>query len=199
MRGYPIKEWKTEGGFISTYLLAHVLGWDFSRYLFMVSKMIKTLAVGIDGKYSAAALAISKHRRIIGGWLFMDEQTINHILIRHGYPPVKDIFSCLDDDVSPLDLISDCCLEDRAFLHVFHRNSVMFSDISIEILPRCQKFDRLLNNLSRNRLKCQISVKRFCRVAIKHRRIEIHTRRVDLSRIQLVMPVRTVAGVKGLF
>lgn len=198
MRGYPIKDWKTEGGFISTYLLAHGLGWDFSRYLFMVSKMIKTLAVGIDGKYSAAALAISKHRRIIGGWLFMDEQTINHILIRHGYPPVKDIFSCLDDDVSPLDMISDCCLEDRAFLHVFHRNSVMFSDISIEILPRCQKFDRLLNKISENRKKCRSFDKKCARVNIRRSRLKIHSKLVGLSRSFNEPSKRSSECLKGI-
>lgn len=198
MRGYPIKEWKTEGGFISTYLLAHVFGWDFSRYLFMVSKMIKTLAVGIDGKYSAAALAISKHRRLIGGWLFMDEQTINHILIRHGYPPVKDIFSCLDDDVSPLDLISDCYLEDRMFLSDYPRSSEIFYDISFEILPRCQKVDRLFNNLSRNRKKCQSFDKKYARVNIRPRRIEIHTKREGLSRSFHEPSKRSSECLKGL-
>jgi len=198
MRGYPIKEWNTDDGFYSTYALAHILGWDFRTYLKFTNAICFKLARSING-YSSAALSISKHRRLIGGWLFVDVPTLNFFLDRFGWPSIEDAFSCLDHGIRPLDYLANTGVEDRIIIEDYRGKSRIFPEISHNILDCRQFSDRLFNKISENRKKCQISVKMFCRVAIKHRRIEIHTKRVDLPRIPIEMPIRTVAGARDCF
>ena len=182
MRGYPIKEWKTEGGFISTYLLAHVLGWDFRYYIRFVGMVVNHLRQGPLGICSPVVYATSRHRKIIGGWLFIDAETLDLLLQRRGWPTTADIFAPLIVGASPLDHLSDGFPEDRVIIDDFHRNSKDFLENIQRILPRCQKFDRLFNKISRNRRRCQSFDKKYARVNIRPRRIEIHTKRVGLSR-----------------
>lgn len=198
MRGYPIKEWKTEDGYYSTYMLAHILGWDFRYYIRFVGMIVDHLRRGPLGICSPVVYATSRHRKIICGWLFIDAETLDLLLQRRGWPTTADIFAPLIVGASPLDHLSVGFPEDRVIIDDFHRKSKDFLENIQRILPRCQKFDRLLNKISENRIKCQISVKRFCRVAIKHRRIEIHTRRVGLPRIFNEWPVRSSVCLKGL-
>lgn len=197
MRGYPIKEWKTTDGFYSTYMLAHILGWDFRYYIRFVGMVVNHLSQGPLGIRSPMVYATSRHRKIIGGWLFVDAETLDLLLQRRGWPTTADIFASLNLGVSPLDHLADIFSEDRVIIDDFHRNSKDFLEYPRCILHRCQKVDRLLNKIRENRKKCQISVKRFCRVAIKHRRIEIHTKRVTSPRIFFNIP-RSSSCISGL-
>lgn len=183
MRGYPIDDWRTEDGFYSTYALAHILGWDFRYYIRFVGMIVNHLMQGPLGIRSPVVYATSRHRKIIGGWLFVDAETIDLLLQRRGWPTTADIFASLNLGVSPLDQLSEVFSEDRIIIDDFHRKSKDFLEYPRCILHRCQKVDRLFNKISGNRKKCQISVKMFCRLAIKHRRIEIHPMRWDLPRI----------------
>ena len=198
MRGYPIREWKTDDAFYSTYALAHIIGWDFRYYIRFVGMVVNHLRQGPLGIRSPVVYATSRHRRLVGGWLFVDAETLDLLLQRRGWPTTADIFASLNDGVSPLDYLSDVFPEDRAFLHDFHQNSKVFLDYSRCILPRCQKVDRLFNNLSRNRKKCQSFDKKYARVNIRRRSLKISVRRVDLPRSFNGWSARSSVCIKGL-
>ena len=184
MRGYPIKEWKTEGGFISTYALAHSLGWDFRTYLKFTNAICSHLARSING-YSAATLSISKHRRLIGGWLFVDVPTLNFFLDRFGWPSVEDIFSCLDEGISPLDYLANTGGEDRIIIEDYREKSRKFGEISHNIFDFSQFSDRFFNNLSRKRRKIHKVSIIFKRVSFRQKRLEISAKRETLPRFSI--------------
>lgn len=198
MRGYPIKEWKTKDGFYSTYMTAHVLGWDFRYYIRFVGMIVNHLRQGPLGIRSPVVYATSRHRKIIGGWLFIDTETLDLLLQRRGWPTTADIFASLNDGVSPLDYLSGDFLEDRVIIDDFHRNSKDFLENIQRILPRCQKVDRLFNKISRNRRRCQSFDKKYARVNIRPRRIEIHTKHVGLSRSFNEPSKRSSECLKGI-
>lgn len=198
MRGYPIKEWKTCDGFYSTYVIGHILGWDFRYYIRFVGMIVNQLIQGPFGTRSPVVYATSRHRKIIGGWLFIDAETLDLLLQRRGWPTTADIFAPLIVGASPLDHLSDGFPEDRVFIDDFHRNSKDFLEYSLCILPRCQKVDRLFNKISENRKKCQSFDKKYARVNIRPRRIEIHTKRVGLSRSFNEPSKRSSECLKGI-
>lgn len=198
MRGYPIKDWRTADGFISSYALAHVLGWDFRTYLKFTNAICFRLAKSING-YSAAALSISKHRRIVGGWLFVDVPTLNFFLDRFGWQSVEDIFSCLDEGISPLDYLANTGAENRIIIEDFRGKSRIFPEITPNIFEYTRFSCKMFNKLSRKRRKIHKVSMIFKRVSFRQKRLEISAKHVALPRIPIEMPARTVAGVKGLF
>lgn len=197
MRGYPIKEWRTDDGFYSSYALAHALGLDFRTYLKFTNAICSHLARSING-YSAATLSISKHRRIIGGWLFVDVPTLNFFLDRFGWPSVEDIFSCLDEGISPLDYLANTGVEDRIIIEDYREKSRKFGEISHNIFDFSQFSDKMFNNLSRKRRKIHKVSIIFKRVSFRQKRLEISAKRVALSRIQIWMPARSSVCLVGL-
>lgn len=197
MRGYPIKEWKTDDEYYSTYMLAHILGWDFRTYLKFTNAICFHLAKGISG-YSAAALSISKHRRIIGGWLFVDVPTLNFFLDRFGWPSVEDIYSCLDEGISPLDYLANTGVEDRIIIEDYREKSSKFDEISHNILDFRQFSDKMFNKICRIRLKCQRFVKKITRVIIRPKRLELSYNRVTLPRLSIEFPKMSSECLKGL-
>ena len=198
MSCYPIKEWKTDNGFYSTYMLAHILGWDFRTYLKFTNAICFHLAKGING-YSAAALSISKHRRLLGGWLFVDVPTLDFFLDRFGWPSVDDIFSCLDYGISPLDYLANTGVENRIIIEDYREKSRKFGEITHNIFEYPRFSCKMFNKLSRKRRKIHNVSMIFKRVSFRQKRIEIHTKRVVLPRISIEVPIRTVACIKGLF
>ena len=197
MRGYPIKYWHTVDGFYSTYALAHIIGLDFSTYLRFTNSICFRLARSING-YSAASLSISKHRRLIGGWLFVDVPTLNFFLDRFGWPSIEDIFSCLDDGISPLDYMANTGGENRIIIEQFQGKYAIFPEITPNIFEYPRFSCEMFNKLSRKRRKINKVSMISKRVSFRHKRKEIHTKRVDLSS-SIEVPIRTVAGVKGPF
>ena len=184
MSCYPIKEWRTDNGFYSTYMLAHILGWDFRSYLKFTNAICFHLAKGING-YSAAALSISKHRRIIGGWLFVDVPTLNFFLDRFGWPSIEDIFSCFDHDSSPLDYLANTGVENRIIIEDYREKSRKFGEITHNILDCRQFSDKMFNKLCRIRLKCQRFDKRVRMSNIRPKRLELSDNREALPRLSI--------------
>lgn len=155
MTKYPLDSVTTKDGMVSTYALAHILGFTYTKYLAMTRWISSTVGM-VKGKYSRAAYLASRKKRLINGWLFVDIDFINVFLTRNGYPKIEDILddvricaSLIDD--RDYDYEFDNFVDNRSCIHEDRRIFEEIIQNRYNIIRNRVVIKRKLYKISRNK------------------------------------------------